>query len=111
MSPQSSETLPALSGARKAAVLVMGLGNQHSAELIRQLDEHEIRNLSGEIAALESVPPEEMLLVFREFEILSARSKLFAKGGPEKARKLIEQAIGKESTERMFDERPLPEPK
>jgi flagellar motor switch protein FliG len=92
-----------LPGARKAAMFLMGIGDQLSVDIIRQLAPEEIRRINGEISALEAVPPEEMLSVFREFESMSASSRFFAKGGPESARRLIEQAMGKEKTQLLLD--------
>ena len=103
MSPQPVESKSSLSGLRKAAVFLMGIGDQLSADIIRQLAPDEIRRINGEISALDAVPPEQMLFVFREFETLSATSQFFAKGGPDNARRLIEQAIGKETAQKLLD--------
>lgn len=92
-----------LPGARKAAMFLMGIGDQLSVDIIRQLAPDEIRRINGEISALEAVPPEQMLGVFKEFESLSASSRFFAKGGPESARRLIEQAMGREKTQLLLD--------
>jgi flagellar motor switch protein FliG len=92
-----------LPGARKAAMFLMGIGDQLSVDIIRQLAPDEIRRINGEISALDAVPPEHMLSVFKEFEAMSASSRFFAKGGPESARRLIEQAMGKEKTQLLLD--------
>ncbi|MGD1070248.1 MAG: flagellar motor switch protein FliG [Bryobacteraceae bacterium] len=103
MSQPSAVSTSSLPGVRKAAVLLMGLGDQLSADIIRQLAPDEIRRINGEISALDAVPPEQMLLVFREFETLSTTGRFFAKGGPDSARRLIEQAIGRETTQKLLD--------
>jgi len=90
-------------GARKAAMFLMGIGDQLSVDIIRQLAPDEIRRINGEISALDSVPPDQMLSVFREFESMSTSSRFFAKGGPENARRLIEQAMGREKTQLLLD--------
>jgi flagellar motor switch protein FliG len=92
-----------LPGARKAAMFLMGIGDQLSVDIIRQLAPDEIRRINGEISALDAVPPDQMLSVFKEFESMSASSRFFAKGGPESARRLIEQAMGKEKTQLLLD--------
>ena len=96
-----SATTP-VSGARKAAMFLMGLGPL-GAELLRLLEPDEIRRISTEISVLHSVAPENMLSVFREFEELSGTSKFFAKGGAERARRLVEEAIGPESAQKLLD--------
>ena len=77
-------------GVRKAAILLLGIGEPVSANVIRQLDPNEIRQISNEIARLDAVAPDQMIGVFREFETLSASGRFFARGGPERARRLIE---------------------
>lgn len=106
MSPLLSES--ASSGTRKAAIFLMGIGDELSAEIIRQLAPEEIQRITGEISALESVAPEQMISVFREFEKLSGSGRYFAVGGPQNARRMIEQAMGKETAQKLLDDAPLP---
>ncbi len=101
--PTSVAASPEVSGARKAAIFIMGIGGTLGAELLRQLEPDEIRRISTEIAALHAVAPDNMVSVFREFESLSGSSKFFAKGGADFARKLVEQAIGPESAQKLLD--------
>jgi flagellar motor switch protein FliG len=98
-----TEITEPVSGATKAAMFLMGIGDQVSAELLRQLDANEIRRLTSEIAALEAVAPHHMVSVFREFEGLTGSSRFFAKGGAGFARRLIEQALGTESANKLLD--------
>ncbi|HUA64075.1 MAG TPA: flagellar motor switch protein FliG [Verrucomicrobiae bacterium] len=95
-------------GARKAAMFLMGLGDELSAELLRQLDPEEIRRITDEITAVDAVAPEHMLGVFREFETLSSSSRFFAKGGSNLARKMIVQALGPERAQKYLGPPPPP---
>jgi flagellar motor switch protein FliG len=106
MSPQSYDLNNQVSGVRKAAILLMGMGEPVSGNVIRQLDPDEIRLISNEIASLEAVAPQQMITVFREFESLSASGRFFARGGPERARRLIEQAIGEQEAQKLFETTP-----
>ena len=99
-----------ISGARKAAMFVMGVGPL-GIELLRQLEPDEIRRISTEISVLQSVAPENMVNVFREFESMSGSSRFFAKGGADCARRLVEQAIGPESAQKLLDGGPTKEEK
>src|ERR1035441_4577286 len=92
-----------VSGATNAAMFLMGIGDQVSAELLRQLDADEIRQVTSQISLLEAVAPHHMMSVFREFESLTGSSRFFAKGGAGYARRLIEQALGTESTQKLLD--------
>ena len=42
---QHLETAPAVPGIRKAAILMIILGDQTSAEILRQLDEEEVQSI------------------------------------------------------------------
>jgi flagellar motor switch protein FliG len=84
-------------------MFLMGIGDEVSAELLRQLDNDEIRRVTTEIASLEAVAPHQMVSVFREFESLTVSSRFFAKGGSGYARRLIVQALGQESAQKLLD--------
>jgi len=84
-------------------MFLMGVGEQTSAELLRQLQPDEIRKISSEISALDAVSPDHMLEVFREFEELSSQSRYFAKGGADCARRFVEQALGPESAQKLLE--------
>lgn len=106
MTPQSFDADNPVSGLRKAAILLMGIGEPVSGNVIRQLEPDEIRLISGEIAMLDAVAPDQVIRVFREFETLSASGRFFARGGPERARRLIEQAVGEKEAQKLFEEVP-----
>lgn len=102
MSPTAGTAAPSLTGARKAAVFIMGIGDQVSAEVLRHLSAEEVRRVSAEIAATNAVGSEQMLSVFREFESLTAEGRLFAQGGAECARRIVEQAFGPDSAQKLL---------
>ena len=89
-------------------MFLLGLGDDISAELLRKLDPDEIRRVTDEITAVESVAPEHMMGIFREFESLSGASTFFAKGGSNLARKLIVSALGAENAHKYLDAAPPP---
>lgn len=97
MTPSTS-----LSGPRKAAMFLMGVGDKVSAEVLRHLSPYEVRRISTEIAATHSVGSEQMLSVFQEFESLTAEGRLFAQGGADCARRLVESAFGPESAQKLL---------
>ncbi|MGC9947709.1 MAG: flagellar motor switch protein FliG [Bryobacteraceae bacterium] len=99
---ESNETPQAVTGARKAAMFLMGVGDQIGADVLRHLDAGEIRQITREISTLDAVAPHHMLGVFREFETLAVSSPFFAKGGAECARRLVEQALGAEPAQKIL---------
>ncbi len=56
-----------LRGAEKAAVLFLCLGEERGAELMKQLDEFDIHEITRAIASLGSVPPQVIEAVVNEF--------------------------------------------
>lgn len=83
-----------MSGKQKAAILLVSLGPELSAEIFKHLREEEIEELTLEIASLRKIQPEIRDSVFEEFhDILIAREYL-EHGGIEYARELLEKALG-----------------
>lgn len=105
-----SETSQIVPGARKAAMFLMGVGNQISADVLRHLEPDEIRQITREISSLDAVAPHHMLDVFREFETLAATSQFFAKGGAECARRMVEHALGPEPAQKILQASASPAP-
>jgi flagellar motor switch protein FliG len=105
--PESQETSPPVTGARKAAMFLMGIGDQIGGDVLRHMDPAEIRRISQEISTLDAVAPDRMLSVFREFETLAVNSQFFAKGGAECARRMVEQALGPEPAQEIL-QAPVP---
>jgi flagellar motor switch protein FliG len=87
---------PAVSGARKAAVLMAALGSERAANVIQRLREDEIENLSMEMARLTAVGAATTDSVFSEMAHLSALAGDGTAGGLDFAREVIERALGPE---------------
>ena len=45
-------------GLRKAAIVIMGLGDEHASEIFKFLQEDEIERIAKEVASISHVPPE-----------------------------------------------------
>ncbi|HSM77563.1 MAG TPA: flagellar motor switch protein FliG [Bryobacteraceae bacterium] len=90
-------------GTRKAAVLLMLLGDQISGEILKQLDEDEIERIGREIARLTSIPAEDGESVLEEFYEMSVAQAFVVKGGVEYARKMLQNALGPDQARRMLD--------
>jgi flagellar motor switch protein FliG len=92
-----------LSGAQKAAILLMRLGKDRSAKVLQSLREHEIAAITAEIARLQNVPSEQVAAVMNEFRILVTAHRYVAQGGVEYARDLLEQSLGIERAHAILD--------
>jgi flagellar motor switch protein FliG len=89
-------------------MFLLGVGDSVSTEVLRHLDPEEVRRIGAEIVATRTVGTEQMVSVFREFENLTAEGRLFAKGGADCARRLVENAFGPESAQKLLDAGPEP---
>jgi flagellar motor switch protein FliG len=93
-----------LSGIRRAAILLVSLGDGASAELIRQLPQDDVQKVTAEIALLESVPGEHVENVLEQFHQQVSDSRTVVTGGSEFAQKLLSSAFGAEPAERLMAE-------
>lgn len=95
-----------LSGLQKAAILLVSLGEQASASLIKQFSEEEAKAVGKSIARLESVDAGLVEAVVDEFSNAVKSSSQAARGGYEFASKVLTSAFGLESGKRLSDDLP-----
>jgi flagellar motor switch protein FliG len=93
----------ALPGIRKAAILLVSLGEQASAELLKQLEEDEVQMVSREIARLASITSEVSESVLDEFYQMAVAHEYVLKGGVDYARKVLIGAYGPEAAKKIMD--------
>ena len=94
------EALPSL---RKAAMLLIVLGEQSAADLLPQLSEDEVQKVSKEVAKITALTPEDAERVLNEFHHLSTAGDYVTRGGIEYARKLLMRAFSPEQAKRLLD--------
>jgi flagellar motor switch protein FliG len=92
-----------LSGLRKAAILMITLGDQASSEILKQLDEDEVQAIGREVARVTAIPTEHAEAVLEEFYQMSVAHDYVLKGGLDYARKLLVNAFGPEQAKRILD--------
>lgn len=92
-----------LSGIRKAATLLVTLGDQASAEILKQFDEEEIQAVSREVARMGSITAEQAESVLEEFYQMTLAHEYMLKGGLDYARKLLINAFGPEHARKLLD--------
>jgi len=90
-------------GVQKAATLLVILGEQVSGEVLKQLDEDEIQQVSREVARISSVSSEQAESVLDEFYQMTLAHDYVLKGGVDYARKLLVNAFGPESARKLLD--------
>jgi len=83
-------------GREKAAMLLISLGPERSAEIFKHLKEEEIEQLTLEIANIRTVTPEEKERVLEEFYQICLAQNYIAEGGIGYAKEILEKALGRE---------------
>jgi flagellar motor switch protein FliG len=92
-----------MSPTRKAAVLLILMGEAASSEVMKFLEEDEVQHLGREIAKLHAITSDQADHVLEEFyQMLVARDYVM-KGGIEFARKVLVTAFGPEAAKKMLD--------
>ena len=99
----AAETIISLPGLRKAAVLLVMLGEQASADVLQLLGEDDVQNVSREVARLTAVSADQAEGVLEEFHNLVQAGDYVARGGIEFARKLLLRAFPPDTARRMLD--------
>jgi flagellar motor switch protein FliG len=95
---------PRISGKRKAAILLVLLGDDVATNVYKNLPETELSVISQEIANLEYVSPDAATKVLREYHELSLTQDYLAQGGPDYATKLLVGAFGHEGAKSLIEE-------
>lgn len=83
-----------LSGRQKAAILMVSLGSEASAEIMKHLEPEVLEELTFEIAGLGSVPPELKRRVLEEFSQMAQAKDFISFGGVDYARETLNKAVG-----------------
>ncbi len=82
-----------LSGSKKAAILLMSLGAEQAATLLRYLRRSEVEAITMEIANIKRVDSQIMDDVLSEFYQMSRADSQLAEGGMDMARDMLEKAF------------------
>ncbi len=92
-----------IAGIRKAAVLLVLLGEDAASEIYKNLSESELHAVTQEIAELEPISPEIGTRVLEEYSALALTSEYIASGGNEYASRLLVKAFGKDEAQNLMD--------
>lgn len=90
-------------GVQKAAVLVMQVGKERAATVLRLLREQEISEIMSEVARLQYLEAEEIEYVLTEFRDTYLARAHIAQGGYETARGLLEASLGAGKAEEILE--------
>jgi flagellar motor switch protein FliG len=93
-----------LSGLRKAAVLLVAVGEDVAREILRALPEGDVQRLTEELADLRGVSPELSTDVVHEFWEMLATQGFIMHGGLDFASRLLVEAFGQSRADELLTE-------
>jgi flagellar motor switch protein FliG len=102
----ASTSAVTLTGAQKSAILLIALGDQVSAGLLKHLSEEQVQAVSGAIADLPSVSAPEAESVLEEFHGATSDTVRVGPGGIAYAKRILTSAFGPEGSKRHLDQLP-----
>ncbi len=92
-----------LTSRKKVAILMISLGQDTTAEILKYLNDYEIEDIAQTIAELKTVTTEQEDEVLEEFEQLLMAGKYISMGGIDFARGALEKALGPRRAQQMLD--------
>jgi flagellar motor switch protein FliG len=99
----AANTSEALTGIEKAAMLMVSLGEECSAEILKHLSEDEVDALTRAITRLPKIGSQQVESVLNEFHQMAMAQEFVLKGGIEYARKMLSKAFGPDVAKRLND--------
>jgi len=91
-----------LSGARKAAILLMAVGEELAKEILKALPEYDVQQLTEELSDLRGVRPEESVEVLEEFWELLETQSFMLHGGLDYASRLLTETFGRQRADDLL---------
>ncbi|PSH03040.1 MAG: flagellar motor switch protein FliG [Acidobacteria bacterium] len=91
------------SGIRKAAVLLVLLGEEVASLIFRNLNESELQKVTQEISEIGTISPAEATTVLTEYYNLAITQDYIAEGGTEYAQRLLVKTLGEEGARAMLE--------
>ena len=82
-----------LSGLRKAAIVLLSLGQDVASQVMTRLERDQIENVSRELAELEGIKPLEQDKILDEFYNLAIAHRYMEQGGLSYAQALLENSL------------------
>ncbi len=92
-----------LPGTQRAAILLMSLGEQDAASLLKQLDAGDVQKLGLAMAELREVSRDQMTAVLENFIGIVDGKADVAASSQEYVRRVLTQAVGKQKADMLLD--------
>ncbi len=92
-----------LTGRRKAAALLITLGKENSAEVLRHMSDEDIERLTWEISAMGELKSDLRKQVMEDFQEAAVAHNVISLGGFEYAEELLRLALGEDKATEVID--------
>src|SRR3954463_1176538 len=83
-----------MSKMQKLAALLIILGPDSAAGVLKNLDEHELESITSEMAKINMVTADVQVEILREFTDVAIQASTSLRGGPAYTQNTLEKAIG-----------------
>jgi flagellar motor switch protein FliG len=90
-------------GTQRAAILLMSLGEQDAAAVLKQMDAREVQKVGAAMAALTEVSRDQMNVVLDSFIGIADSRAGVASGSQDYVRRVLTQAVGKQKADMLLD--------
>jgi len=96
-------TIDKFTGRRKAAALLITLGKERSAEVLRHMSDEDIERLTWEISAMGELQADQRRAVLGEFQEAAVANNVISLGGLDYAEELLRLALGEDKATQIID--------
>ncbi len=102
--PKARADSQPMSGLRRAAILLVVLGDEAASAVYRNLRHDDLHMLTQEIAELGYVSPEQAASVLQDYYRLAVTQEYLAQGGPDYANQLLIKAFGDDGAKHLLNQ-------
>jgi flagellar motor switch protein FliG len=100
---QRHAQLATMAGMRKAAILIIAVGDELGKKILQNLPEQDVQRMTAELAQLRNISPDLSLAVVEEFHEMLETQQFMMHGGMDYATKLLVDSFGKQRAEDLMD--------
>lgn len=102
-SSEDKQVVSNLNGLERSALLMLGLGEHHAAEVLRYMEPKEVQEIGMSMAGLENVTNSQMELVMQQFVDAIGEQTSLGMGSDEYIRNMLTKALGSDKASGVID--------
>ena len=91
-----------LSGSRKAALLLISMGEQFTAQLFKHLNENEVKTIAEHMAQIKNMDPKVIASIMEEFSNGLRGTNLLGISGEDFLQKTVSKALGSKKADDLL---------